>query len=35
MAYTPQQNGVAEQMNRTLTEMIRVMLKTAGLPNSF
>ncbi|KAH9652502.1 hypothetical protein KPL70_027122 [Citrus sinensis] len=35
MAYTPQQNGVAERMNRTLTERIRAMLKTAGLPNSF
>ncbi|KAH9649806.1 hypothetical protein KPL70_026120 [Citrus sinensis] len=35
VAYTPQQNGVAEQMNRTLTERIRAMLRTAGLPNSF
>ncbi|KAH9670424.1 hypothetical protein KPL70_016984 [Citrus sinensis] len=35
VAYTPQQNGVAKRMNRTLTERIRVMLKTAGLPNSF
>ncbi|KAH9659545.1 hypothetical protein KPL70_023885 [Citrus sinensis] len=35
VACTPQQNGVAEQMNRTLTERIRAMLKTAGLPNSF
>ncbi|KAH9734881.1 Integrase catalytic domain-containing protein [Citrus sinensis] len=35
VAYTPQQNGVAERMNRTLTERIRVMLRTAGLPNSF
>ncbi|KAH9699234.1 Integrase catalytic domain-containing protein [Citrus sinensis] len=35
VAYTPQQNGVAERMNRTLTERIRAMLKTAGLPNSF
>ncbi|KAH9755120.1 hypothetical protein KPL71_015668 [Citrus sinensis] len=31
VAYTPQQNGVAEQMNRT--EQIRAMLRTAGLPN--
>ena len=29
VAYTPQQNGVAEQMKKTLTERIRVMLKTA------
>ncbi|KAH9715183.1 hypothetical protein KPL71_020951 [Citrus sinensis] len=35
VAYTPQQNGVAERMNRTLTERIRTMLRTAGLPNSF
>ncbi|KAH9751081.1 hypothetical protein KPL71_014143 [Citrus sinensis] len=35
VAYTPQQNGVAEQMNMTLTERIRVILRTAGLPNSF
>ncbi|KAH9734074.1 Integrase catalytic domain-containing protein [Citrus sinensis] len=35
VAYTPQQNGVAERMNRTLIERIRAMLRTAGLPNSF
>ncbi|KAH9754149.1 Integrase catalytic domain-containing protein [Citrus sinensis] len=35
VAYTLQQNGVAERMNRTLTERIRAMLRTAGLPNSF
>ncbi|KAH9655417.1 Integrase catalytic domain-containing protein [Citrus sinensis] len=35
VAYTPQQNGVAERINRTLTERIRAMLRTAGLPNSF
>ncbi|KAH9670456.1 hypothetical protein KPL70_016992 [Citrus sinensis] len=35
VAYTPQQNGVTERMNRTLTERIRAMLRTAGLPNSF
>ena len=35
VAYTPHQNGVAERMNRTLTERIRAMLKIAGLPNSF
>ncbi|KAH9667565.1 retrovirus-related pol polyprotein from transposon TNT 1-94-like protein [Citrus sinensis] len=35
VAYTPQQNGVAERTNRTLTERIRAVLRTAGLPNSF
>ncbi|KAL5852379.1 hypothetical protein ACOSQ3_007497 [Xanthoceras sorbifolium] len=35
VTYTPQQNGVAERMNRTLAERIRAMLRTAGLPNSF
>ncbi|KAH9670656.1 hypothetical protein KPL70_017059 [Citrus sinensis] len=35
VAYTPQQNGLAERMNRTLTKRIRAMLRTAGLPNSF
>ncbi|KAH9783217.1 hypothetical protein KPL71_009226 [Citrus sinensis] len=35
VAYTPQQNGVAERMNRTLTERIRAILRTADLPNSF
>ena len=35
MAYTPQQNRVVERMNRTLTECIRAILRTAGLPNSF
>ncbi|GJY96432.1 retrovirus-related pol polyprotein from transposon TNT 1-94 [Tanacetum coccineum] len=34
-AYTPQQNGVAEQMNRTLLERARVMLATASLGKSF
>ncbi|KAH9689319.1 hypothetical protein KPL70_015447 [Citrus sinensis] len=33
VAYTSQQNGVAERMNRT--ERIRAMLRTAGLPNLF
>ena len=35
IAYTYQQNGVTERMNMTLTERIRVMLRTAGLSNSF
>jgi transposase InsO family protein len=34
-AYTPQQNGVAERMNRTLLEKTRAMLKAAGLGKSF
>ena len=35
VTYTPQQNGVAERMNRTLAERIRAMLRTAGISNSF
>jgi len=34
-AYTPQQNGVAERMNRTLLERTRAMLGAAGLDKSF
>ncbi|XP_073148775.1 retrovirus-related Pol polyprotein from transposon TNT 1-94 isoform X1 [Henckelia pumila] len=34
-AYTPQQNGVAERMNRTLLDRTRAMLSNAGLPKSF
>ena len=33
--YTPQQNGVAERMNRTLLDRTRAMLRTAGLAKSF
>ena len=33
--YTPQQNGVAERMNKTLMERVRCMLSNAGLPKSF
>ena len=33
--YTPQHNGVAERMNRTLMEMVRTMLYAAGLPPIF
>lgn len=33
--YTPQMNGVAERINRTLLDMVRVMLKTANLPEKF
>ena len=31
----PQQNGVAERMNRTLMEKVRCMGLNAGLPKSF
>lgn len=31
MAYTPQQNGVAEKKNRTLQEMVNSMLSYSGL----
>ena len=32
---TPQQNGVAERMNRTLVEAVRSMLSDAKLPKKF
>ena len=32
--YTPQQNGKAERLNRTLMERVRAMLADAGLPPS-
>uniref|UniRef100_A0A5B7BZJ7 Putative copia LTR rider n=1 Tax=Davidia involucrata TaxID=16924 RepID=A0A5B7BZJ7_DAVIN len=32
---TPQQNGVAERMNRTLVEKVRCMLSNAGLGKAF
>ena len=35
MPYSPQQNGVAERMNRTLMESARAMIAHAGLPNSY
>ncbi|KAA0026163.1 Gag-Pol [Cucumis melo var. makuwa] len=34
-AYTPQQNGVAERMNRTLLERTRAMLGATGLKKAF
>ncbi|KAL2250110.1 UNVERIFIED_CONTAM: Retrovirus-related Pol polyprotein from transposon TNT 1-94 [Sesamum indicum] len=33
--YTPQQNGVAERMNRTLLEKVRCLLISSGLHKSF
>ena len=33
--YTPQSNGVAERMNRTLIESVRTTLLQSGLPKSF
>lgn len=33
--HTPQQNGTAERMNRTLVEMARCLMKDGGLPRNF
>jgi transposase InsO family protein len=33
--YSPEQNGVAERMNRTLMEMVRCMLSQSLLPKSY
>lgn len=33
--YTPQQNGVSERKNRTLTEMAKCMLQDSGLNKLF
>ncbi len=35
IAYTPQQNGVAERMNRTLIDLVRSMLHDANLDKKF
>ncbi|KHJ44492.1 integrase core domain protein [Trichuris suis] len=35
LAYTPQQNGVAERRNRSLQEMAKCMLLDANIPTSF
>ena len=35
VAYSPEQNGVAERMNRTLVESARTMLSHAGLPKGY
>uniref|UniRef100_A0A5S6QJY9 Integrase catalytic domain-containing protein n=1 Tax=Trichuris muris TaxID=70415 RepID=A0A5S6QJY9_TRIMR len=32
---TPQMNGVAERVNRTLMDLVRSMLKSSGLPKQF
>ena len=34
-AYTPQENGVSERMNRTLVKSARSMLRDADLPDSY
>ena len=34
-AYSPQQNGVSERLNRTLVEAARSMLSHAGLSNAY
>lgn len=33
--YTPQKNGVAERLNRTLIETARTVLLHSGLPDKF
>ncbi|KAG8481466.1 hypothetical protein CXB51_026218 [Gossypium anomalum] len=33
--HTPQQNGIVEQMNRTIMEKVQCMLSNANLPKSF
>ncbi|KAF3680613.1 hypothetical protein FXO37_03233 [Capsicum annuum] len=35
VCHTPQQNGVAERMNRTIMEEVHCMLSNAGLPKYF
>lgn len=35
VARTPQQNGVAERMNRTLLDMARCLMLQSGLPLTF
>ena len=35
VAYTPQQNGVAERKNRTIIEMAKFMLHEKGIPYQF
>ncbi len=35
VAYSPEENGVAERMNRTLVEAARAMLSHSGLSNMY
>ena len=35
VVYTPQQNGLAKRMNKTILERVRCMLLSARLPKSF
>ena len=35
VSYTPQQNSLAERMNKTILERVRYMLLSANLPKSF
>jgi transposase InsO family protein len=35
ISYTPQQNGVAERMNRTIISKARCMLSNAGMSRRF
>ena len=35
VSFTPQHNGVAERMNRTIVEKVRCMLRATKLPKSF
>ena len=34
-AYTPQENGIAKQMNHTIVEMAQTFLQDASLPNMY
>ena len=34
-AYTPEENTVAERLNRTIIQMVRYMLEYADLPDGF
>jgi len=34
LPYSPQSNGVAERKNRTLLDMVNVMLASSGLPKN-